>query len=93
MLSDIQTFSIQANEIKGISMKLLEINNPQRLRVYLNLEELAAHIKLEFGDRGLCKGQVPYVNKAGVVYKFKIATLVAEPEFKKYGAITRSTEI
>ncbi len=27
------------------------------------------------------------------MYEFKIVTLVAEPEFKKYGAITRSTEI
>jgi hypothetical protein len=80
--SDIQTFSIQAGEIKLIPIRLLEINNPQRLQVCLNLEELAAHIKQEFRDRGLCKGQVLHVNKAGVVYEFKFVTLVAETEFK-----------
>jgi hypothetical protein len=64
------------------SIKLLEINNPQRLQVCLDLEELAAHIKQEFRDRGLCKGEVLYVSKAGVVYEFKIVTLVAETEFK-----------
>jgi vesicle-fusing ATPase len=91
--SDIQTFSIKEDKIEYISMKLLEINNPQRLQVCLNLEDLAAHIRKEFRKRGLCKGQVLYVNKADVVYELKILTLVAEPEFKKYGVITRSTEI